>query len=530
VFDRFNLPGFDAYVYLAMAERPGFFTVAPWGYRVLTPWLAHLLPSNPVRAFRQLTLAGLFVAGVVLYLFLRRLGHGEALSLLALAWFGFSATAGEPVRHPFLAEPLCIALFAALLLALESGAGAGRLALALVLGALAKELFILFLPGVFLALLARDGARRALRVTALAALPALLASLLLRTAWVPGSGSERLPDLETLAQALRTVTGAFRSWWRPVLLEGLTPLALLGSLLPAARPYLARYGYFVGFGFALPLAAAVYTGEGEPAQFFTRDVPRLLLYALPVTLPLALLALEHLRPAKAEPAPPRPRARAPEAASFTVACALALLPLLVLDPYRRVDLGGRRSGPYVVGLCRGTLRTASRLEAGQAIVWDPEARSFVPGVDHPGQLDRMRWFLWNGWGSEAYFGTGDFAMEERRASLLVPALRPSDLEATLALVGARETTLELLLNGTLVGSLRVGLERRDELVKLPARLLFRGDNLLTLVARESPAPPGVRLLALRLRTGSGPQVAERAPVCAASRGGAILLALRRPAS
>ena len=38
--------------------------------------------------------------------------------------------------------------------------------------------------------------------------------------------------------------------------------ALLGSLLPAARPYLYRYGYFVALAYALPLAAAVYTGEG----------------------------------------------------------------------------------------------------------------------------------------------------------------------------------------------------------------------------------------------------------------------------
>jgi hypothetical protein len=498
VFDRFNLPGFDAYVYLAMAERPGFFTVAPWGYRVLTPWLVHLLPSSPVRAFRQITLAGLFAAGVLLYLFLRRLGHGETLALLALAWFGFSATAGEPVRHPFLAEPLCIALFAALLLALESGAGMGRLALVLVLGALAKELFILFLPGVFLALLARDGARRALRVTALAALPALLVSLLLRTAWVPGSGSESLPSLETLAQALRTMAGAFRSWWRPLLLDGLTPLALLASLLPTARPYLYRYGYFVALAYVLPLAAAVYTGEGEPARFFARDVPRLLLYALPVVLPLALLALERLRFKQPEPAPPRPPARDLELASFVAACALALLPLLVVDPYRRIDLGERRSGAYVVGLCRGTLRTASRLEAGDSITWDPEARRFAPGVDHPGQLDRMRWFLWDGWGGEAYFGAGDFVMRESRASLLVPALAPVDLEATLALDAAGEATLELELNGTPIGALPVGPERRDALVRLPARLLFRGDNLLTLQARDGVAP-GVRLLALRLR-------------------------------
>jgi hypothetical protein len=73
-----------------------------------------------------------------------------------------------------------------------------------------------------------------------------------------------------------------------------------------------------------------------------------------------------------------------------------------------------------------------------------------------------------------------------------------DLEATLALDAAGEATLELELNGTPIGALPVGPERRDALVRLPARLLFRGDNLLTLQARDGVAP-GVRLLALRLR-------------------------------
>jgi hypothetical protein len=313
---------------------------------------------------------------------------------------------------------------------------------------------------------------------------------------VPGSGGETLPSPDTVVQALRTVAGAFRSWWRPLLLDGLTPLALLGSLLPAARPYLSRYGYFVALGFALPLAAAVYTGEGEPARFFVRDVPRLLLYALPVVLPLGLIALERLRAVWPQPMAPRLPSRRLEAAGFAAAWAVALLPLLVVDPYRRIDLGQRRSGAYVVGLCRGTLRTANRLDAGDSIAWDPESRRFAPGVDHPGQLDRMRWFLWDGWGPEAYFGDGDFVMRDGRASLLVPALAARDLEATLALDAPGAATLELRLNGTPLGELPVGPERRDASVRLPGRLLFRGDNLLTLQARGTG---GVRLLALRLR-------------------------------
>lgn len=499
VFDRFNLPGFDSFVYVAMAERPGVFTVAPWGYRVLTPWLVRALPGGPVKGFRQVTLGGLFVASVLVFAFLRRLGHGEAAALLAAAAFAFSGAAGETVHYPFLAEPLCIALMAALLVALEAGAGTGVLALVLVLGALAKEIFILFLPGVFLALRARKGARTALVETALASLPAVLATLVLRFGWVPGAGSGlAAPGLATVWQGVRTVAGAWRGWWLPMLLGGATPLALAGALLPGARPYLARYGYFVLLGFALPLAAAVYTGEGEPEQFFHRDVPRLLLYALPVALPLCLIAVDRLWPRMRAPAAARPR-RVASIAAGVASLAFALLPLLVLDSYRRIDVGGRRSGFYVLGLCRGTLRTAARVEGGQAITWDPESRRFVPGRDHPGHMDEQRWFLWDGWGDEPYFGTGDIMMQSDRATLLIPALRPTDLEVLFAVDAPREALLELRLNGSPVGELHVGRDRRETAFRLPAAMLFRGDNLLQLVAGRGGDAQGTRLLALRLR-------------------------------
>ena len=52
-YDAFHLPAFDPYVYVAMAEHPSFFTVAPWGYRVLTPWALQLLgQANAVQAYR----------------------------------------------------------------------------------------------------------------------------------------------------------------------------------------------------------------------------------------------------------------------------------------------------------------------------------------------------------------------------------------------------------------------------------------------------------------------------------------------
>src|SRR5512147_213925 len=144
-YDRFHLPAFDAHVYVAMAERPGFFTVAPWGYRILNPWLirAVMLPFRDlVPAFFWSTVLCLGVGGVLLFLYLRRLGHGELPALLGVTLYGVSGPVGDAVRYQFLAEPLTFLLEMALLLGLESAAPLSLLALIAVLGALSKEFFL----------------------------------------------------------------------------------------------------------------------------------------------------------------------------------------------------------------------------------------------------------------------------------------------------------------------------------------------------------------------------------------------------
>jgi hypothetical protein len=65
-YDRFTLPAFDAHAYVAMADHPEFFSVAPWGHRVATPWLVAALPvRNVARGFELLTLGCLILAGVL---------------------------------------------------------------------------------------------------------------------------------------------------------------------------------------------------------------------------------------------------------------------------------------------------------------------------------------------------------------------------------------------------------------------------------------------------------------------------------
>lgn len=497
-YDRFHLPAFDGHVYVAMAERPAFFTVAPWGYRVLTPWLVSLLPLAHASAFFWMTAGALALGGVLLFLYLRRLGHAGLPALLGLAVFGASGPVGESVRYQFLVEPLTLCLEMALLLALESGAGVAVLALVAVLGALAKESFVLLLPLVYLARRRREGDARALVSATVVALPTLAVTLLLRGFWTPHLHPP-LPALgtATLSLALDRVRESWPEWWQAALLMGLTPLALLGALRGRARYLAPRCAYLFLVTIASPFL--------NPVAFFAEDIHRLLLYALPAVLPLSLLALDRVWPHAGEPAPPVPLRSAWRWTAAGLTAGLVVLPLAVVDRYRRVDLQGTRDALLVLAVCRETLRTATALDDGEPFVFDSRLGRFSEGVTSAanlGQLRRVRWFLRDGWGALAQREGGDAVMQGREASLVVPCLQPRDLEVQLAFDAAAETRLGVRVNGKPVADLLVGAGRAESVLRLPANLLFRGDNILSLVA-AGPQGPRVRLLGFTLRATRG---------------------------
>jgi hypothetical protein len=483
---------------MAMADHPAFFTVAPWGYRVLTPWLVHVLPvANVARGFRYVTLSGLAVAGALLFLFLRRLGHAPPAALLGVAAFALSPPVGEAIRNRFLAEPLGIALVLAFLVTLESGAGLALLCLLAVLAALCKEgLLALVLPLVFLRLREREGTRRALRAFAIVGAPALAVAVALPAWWTPHLRGA-WPALEPL-HAAAAAAAAWHEWAGALLLAGLTPLAVLGAMRPQARPLLRGYGYLPAVTFAAALGAATFTGEGGPGHFFAADVPRLLLYALPVLIALGLVALDGVWPHLEAPPAPAAVSASWRAAAAALAVAAALAPFVLVDRYRRVDLRGARDGPYVLGVCRETLRTAFRLDRGQDVSFDAATQSFAWGDSDPGELDRMRWFLRGGWGGLAHYGTGDMVMHEARAELLIPVLRPRDLEVELQTEGPAGLRLAVAVNGRPVG--QTAAEGGATVLSVPAAVLVRGDNVLTLSAPDGAAGTRLRRFGLRPRS------------------------------
>ncbi|MGE0452545.1 MAG: hypothetical protein AB7O37_04885 [Vicinamibacteria bacterium] len=529
-YSETELPGFDAYVYVAMADNPAVFTVAPWGYRTLVPELVHTRPPrHRLLAFRYVARAGLVLAGALLFLFLRRLGHAPLVALGGVAAFDLSRPVLELLRMPVLTDPLAVALFVAALLAVESRASLLATSVLLGLGLLCKELFVLLLPLVFLARRRRRGVRGACLDMLLVALPGLVVQLALRLWWTSGLRIPRAPLPELLAAALPALAAELPDVSQRLLLEGLLPLALLGALLPRGRSFFARYGYLALAALAVPLLAWVNAPSATAAPHVGANLPRLLVYALPLLIPpaLGLLAAVFERGLRRagwaaaagvfamtdvadvnvdvnvnvnvngdgdRGAQARPRLGIGDGAALVALSVLIAYPFARLDRYRRLALHDTRDGPLVATFCRESVRGARLLERGEPVVLDMAERSFEWGVSDPREAWRMRWFLREGWGPSPQYGTGEVRMQAQEASFVLPVLERRPLDVVLTLEAAEPVRLELRLHGRSLGPLTAAPGAAPTRVRIGADALVRGDNLLRLVAADPT--PGVRLLRL----------------------------------
>jgi hypothetical protein len=233
----------------------------------------------------------------------------------------------------------------------------------------------------------------------------------------------------------------------------------------------------------------------EPVPLFGDNFERLLIYSVPLLLPLALAALDRLWPSLVPP--PAPRAPGPQILPAAAALAVIVLPFVLVDRYRRVDLQGSRDGPLVLAVCRETWRMAARLAGGDEVVFDPQSPRFTSSDSEPGSVSRLRWFLREGWGDRAHYGTGEVVMHAPAATVLLPVLVPTDLEVRLRMRSPSPVTIALSVNGHAVGSWRASSEEAEQAFRIPARYLVRGDNLVTLSSPDGRL--GARLREIRYR-------------------------------
>ncbi|MGE0453299.1 MAG: hypothetical protein AB7O37_01030 [Vicinamibacteria bacterium] len=467
------LPGYDTYVYVAMAEQPRVFTTPPWGFRLLTPLLVHALPVHQGRGFRLVTWSALGFAAVCLGLFLRRAGFPLALAATGVAIFALAPPAGLLLANPFLVDPVTVALAAGFLLAVQAQAGLGTLALLAALGTLSKELTLVLLPAVFFARREERGVRGALRDALLVAAPCCLLLVSLR-AWAPWAGGPRIAlDLDALRNLLAALAVNGGDW---LLFGGLGPLALLGALSPATRPLLRSYGVVLLVLLALPF---LYTLP-YPAStvFLAGDLPRYAVYPLLLLLPLALSPLRRLLRAGEAPVPGHAPRAALQRALYGLALALSLLPL-ALDPYRRAELDGR-VGARLLDLVRKGRGAAEALAGGRQVVLDAGETSAWARQDE--LVYELGWFFGRGWSLTPERAVRMAAPE---AVLLVPLLAPRALGLELELEADTTVPLTVALNGAPVGRVPAGPGGVRSRLRLPARALFRGDNLLTLTREDA---------------------------------------------
>ena len=250
-----------------------------------------------------MTVGAFALACLLLFAFLRRRGHRPWAACVGVVAFALSPPVGELIAAPFLVEPLACALLIALLLALEMGLGVGTLALIAVLGVLAKEVVLLFLPVVYFA--ARTDQRsRAARDAIVVGAAAVAALLLLRVVWTPHL-STPVPDLG--AERFRLLWNSFRfepmRWLAVTAVGGLTLAAIRARCAHRRRSFLRRYAWVLAAALCQPLLAHY------AIQQVVGEMNRYLLYAVPVLVGLALLALDRVcsEPgAAAGPAPAPP--------------------------------------------------------------------------------------------------------------------------------------------------------------------------------------------------------------------------------
>jgi hypothetical protein len=82
-------------------------------------------------------------------------------------------------------------------------------------------------------------------------------------------------------------------------------------------------------------------------------------------------------------------------------------------------------------------------------------------------------------------------MHGERASVLLPVLVPAGLSAALHVQAKHPMVVDASVNGRPLHAWAIGADSAPESIAIPGAFLFRGDNLLTLTARDGA--PGARL-------------------------------------
>lgn len=282
----------------------------PFRYRVLTPWLARLVPAVPHGLLRYfdvneekqvkyrfgiVNLVALAVSGLLMVMLCGSLGFSMREGLLAafLYYTSFPVinSAGTPMVDAWAHAFLLLGLVAALRGSLP------WLSVASLVGMFAKETTLLLVPAV----LVLDAPARSKLTRILVLLPGVLAYAVFRFVLVPGGyGAPGDPATAFSNLVWRMNHGPYLLW---ILFDGgtafglLWPLAAYGawSLRGTSRDPLLRLAWLVPAVLLVPFLIG-------------SNIGRIWFYAFPAVIPLAVAGIRRLLEGGGGPAIPRPAA------------------------------------------------------------------------------------------------------------------------------------------------------------------------------------------------------------------------------
>jgi hypothetical protein len=277
----------DEPFYVRMATHPGGPHTFPYAYRVVLPWLVHVVPVGQATAFRCLAWLAIAASGAVLYMLLEHFAVGPRLAAALCVGFVLSPTLLVALlRGGRSVDPLStLAMMLGCLFVVRRA----RLALAVTLFVAigVKETTVLLVPLAYAVWAARPFDRAALRDTALVALAPLVALLLLR-AGVTAVGSGYTPQYS--GSFLHTRWGVLRE---ALSLVELRRLAYTFGPLWIAAAFALRSERFARRGLVLVGCCAL-------SLTVSFDTGRVMFIAAPVVVVAAALAVRpHRRAALA---------------------------------------------------------------------------------------------------------------------------------------------------------------------------------------------------------------------------------------
>lgn len=91
--------------YASMADHPSHFAGDKFGFRVLVPWIVHILPLSTPAGFKVVTLVSLALTSVVLYFYIRSMATQRAAGIGVGLFLGSGACVVS-VLDPYVTDPL----------------------------------------------------------------------------------------------------------------------------------------------------------------------------------------------------------------------------------------------------------------------------------------------------------------------------------------------------------------------------------------------------------------------------------------